>query len=204
MQSKWLAPIPPYLAIWAGLFIFKSAWLALTGFHLAILLMLAWFRPPLPPDIFFKAAQWKHVLLSIFFSTLSGLGLYLFWNFSEVASDLHEQLAALGLSGFTWLGFIAYFTLVNPFIEEYFWRGFLGSNTKIFYVGDLIYAGYHIMVLWNKAQPLSIVLVVFVLTLAGWFWRQVYCRDGSLLAPVLGHMVADLTILLAVWIKVMK
>ena len=62
----------------------------------------------------------------------------------------------MGLSSSTsWLLFIAYFSLVNPFIEEYFWRGVLGSNTKKFYIGDLVYAGYHALVLWGKV--LSIV-----------------------------------------------
>lgn len=38
MRLKWIVLVLPYFAVWAGLFIFKSAWLALTGFHLAILL----------------------------------------------------------------------------------------------------------------------------------------------------------------------
>jgi membrane protease YdiL (CAAX protease family) len=198
MKSKWLAPILPYFVVWMGLFIFKNAVATLLGFHLAIVLSLAVLRPTLPFNIFIKPAKMKHVILSLLLCATSGFGLYLFRDVFGISHALHEQLALLGLNDSTWFGFIAYFSIANPFFEEYFWRGILGSDTKKFYVGDLIYAGYHVMVVWGKTAPWSIIVVVLVLTLVGWFWRQLYRRDGSLLAPVLSHMVADLSILLAV------
>lgn len=39
------------------------------------------------------------------------------------------------------------------------------------------------------------------LTLTGWFWRQLARADQGLLAPVLGHMAADFTILMAVYLR---
>ena len=199
MKSKWLAPILPYLAVWAGLFIFKNAWATLLGFHIAIGLALIFLRPTLPITVFFKPAKRRHIFLSLFFGVISGLGLYMLRDVFAVAEDLSSQLAEIGLNETSWFVFIAYFSLANPFFEEYFWRGILGSAAKSFYIGDLIYAGYHIMVVWNKTAPLSILFMMCVLTLAGWFWRQLYRRDGSLLTPVLGHMAADLTILIAVY-----
>ena len=201
MRSKSLVPILPYLAVWVGLFFFKNAWVTLLGFHLAILLALVYLRPTLPLHVFFKTAKTKHVLSSILICSLSGLGLYFLWDVFGIADDLHEQLASIGLDKTTWFGFIAYFSLVNPFVEEYFWRGTLGNDSRQVTVADLIYAGYHVLVTWNKTHLLSMLFMVFVLTFAGWFWRQVYRRDGSLLAPLLGHMAADLSILLAVYYK---
>lgn len=55
------------------------------------------------------------------------------------------------------------------------------------------------MILWGKVRPFSIVYSLIVLVAAGWFWRQLARINGGLLAPVLGHMAADLTILLAVY-----
>lgn len=202
MRSKWLAPALPYLAVWVGLFFFNSAWAALLGFHSAILLVLFHLRPTLPLNLFFKPAKARYVFVSLLVCASSGVGLYFLWDVFAVAKDLNIQLAELGLKPFTWFGFIAYFTLVNPFFEEYFWRGVLGSDVRTFFIGDLIYAGYHIMVVWNKTHLLSILLMVLILTLAGWFWRQIYRRDGSLLAPILGHMAADFFILLAVYFRV--
>ena len=199
MKSKWLAPILPYLAVWMGLFVFKNAWVTLIGFHLAILFALTFLRPTLPLNVFFKTTKRRNIFLSVILCAISGLGLYLLRDVFGIASDLQEQLIAIGLNASTWFWFIAYFTLANPFFEEYFWRGVLGNNTKQLSIGDLIYAGYHIMVVWNKTHPFSMVFMIFVLTFAGWFWRQLYRRDDSLLAPVLGHMVADFSILLAVY-----
>jgi membrane protease YdiL (CAAX protease family) len=199
MKSKWLAPILPYFAVWVGLFIFKNAWVTLLGFHLAIAVALILLRPALPLNTFFKRAKRRHIFLSLFFGIASGLCLYLLRDVFAVSANLRAQLAEIGLNDSTWFGFIAYFAFVNPFFEEYFWRGILGSDTKQFYIGDLIYAGYHILVVWNKTHPLSMVLMICVLTLAGWFWRQCYRRDGSLLAPLLGHLAGDLSILLAAY-----
>ena len=202
MRSKSLVPILPYLAVWVGLFFFKNAWVTLLGFHLAILLALVYLRPTLPLHVFFKTAKTKHVLSSILICSLSGLGLYFLWDVFGIADDLHEQLASIGLDKTTWFGFIAYFSLVNPFLEEYFWRGTVGNESRQVTVTDLIYAGYHVLVTWNMTHLLSMLFMVFVLTFAGWFWRQVYRRDESLLAPLLGHMAADLSILMAVYFKV--
>lgn len=199
MKTKWLTAILPYLAVWAGLFLFKNAWLTLIGFHAAIALALVFLRPTLRLDIFFKPAKLKHILPGILLGAASGLGLYLLQDVFAISNDLGTQLESIGLNQTTWPGFIAYFTLANPFFEEYFWRGVLGSETRRFHIGDLIYAGYHILVAWNKTHPLSILFMLLVLIFAGRTWRQHYWRDDGLLAPVLSHMAADLSILLAVY-----
>lgn len=199
MRSKWIVLVLPYFAVWAGLFILKSAWLALIGFHLAILLTLLWLRQALPLGVFFKPVSWMRVLPGVFLCAASGLGLYLLWDLFGVVPDLPARLQALGLTDSTWAGFITYFSIINPFFEEYFWRCLLGSETSGFYWGDAAYAAYHIMIVWDKAHPLSVAFIFFVLVFIGWFWRQLYRRDASLLAPLLGHMIADLSILLAVF-----
>jgi membrane protease YdiL (CAAX protease family) len=129
----------------------------------------------------------------------SGIGLYFLWNIFGIASDLPSQLRSIGLTSSSWPMFIAYFTLVNPFIEEYFWRGVLASETKNLHFIDVIYAGYHALILWGRVHPFSILFAVIILTSAGWLWRQIAREDNGLLAPVLGHMAADLSILSTVY-----
>jgi membrane protease YdiL (CAAX protease family) len=201
MKSKWLAAIPPYLAVWAGLFLFNSAWGALAGFHVAILLSLLWLKPALPTNVFLKPAQWKSIFISVLLCSSGGLGLYLLWDGFGISATLGEKILALGLDDKTWLGFVAYFSLVNPFMEEYFWRGVLGSDSRSLHIGDLVYAGFHAFVLWDKAHFFSVLLALSVLVFIGWFWRQVYRRDGSLMSPVLGHMAADFSVMFAVFLK---
>jgi len=197
-DKKWLAPILPYLAVWAGLFFFRNAWITLIGFHIAILFVLAVIHSSLPTNILFKSKHPKWVLFSVLFCSTSGIGLYFLWDIFGVVRDLSTQLQSIGLNSSTWAGFIAYFSLVNPFIEEYFWRGVLGNNSTRLFVGDILYAGYHVLVLWDRVHPLAILFAVAILTSAGWVWRQISRLDEGLLSAVLGHAAADFLILTVV------
>ena len=140
---KWIAPALAYLAVGLGIFQFHSAWGALVGFHVAIIVSLLIARPKLPITILFKSTNIKWILLSVLLCGSSGISLYFLWDKFRFANDLPAQVQALGLNSSNWLAFIAYFALVNPFIEEYFWRGYLGSKTKSLHNSDLLYAGFH-------------------------------------------------------------
>jgi len=196
---KWIAPLSAYLAVGLGLFVFHSAWGALLGFHAAIIASLIIARPNLPVGILLKNTHKKWIVLSLILTGTSGIILYVLWGWFRVADNLPAQLEALGLTRSTWPAFIAYFAVVNPFVEEYFWRGYLAHPTQGLYGSDLAYAGFHALILIGRVPINSIVFALFMLTLAGWFWRQIAREDRGLLSPVLGHMAADFTILLAVY-----
>jgi len=195
---KWTAVALVYLSISIGFFWVRSAWVTLLGFHAAMIVSLIIARPNLSLLTLFKNTNPKWIIVSILPCALSGVCLYFLRSYFGFAPDLHAQLEAIGLTTQTWLPFIIYAVLVNPVIEEYFWRGYLGSAAKGLNIFDLVFASYHILVLIGKANLPAIVLIVIVLTFAAWCWRQIAHESGGLLAPVLGHMAADLTILLAI------
>jgi membrane protease YdiL (CAAX protease family) len=196
---KLLTPLSPYLAVGIGMFWFHQAWVALLGFHFVIVLSLLLAKPHLSIKVLFKSNDFRWVILSVLLCGSSGVSLYVFWSTFEVVTDLPAQIKSLGLTSSTWPVFITYFVLVNPLIEEYFWRGYLGNPTKRLYISDFLYSGFHGLVLMNKMQAGAIIFSLIVLVITGWFWRQVARADGGLLAPVLGHMAADFTILVAVY-----
>ena len=197
---KWLTPILPYLAVGIGLFWFHQAWIALLGFHFAIVLSLLLARPPhTPVKVLFKSSDIRWAILSVLLCGSTGISLYFFWSYSGFGNDLPAQIESLGLNSSNWIAFIAYFSLVNPFIEEYFWRGYLGNTTNSLYLSDFLYAGFHALILMDKMPTGSIIYSLTVLVFAGWFWRQIACADQGLLAPVLGHMAADFTILMVAY-----
>ncbi len=187
-----------YLAVGLGLW-FHSAWGALLGFHAAIILSLLVAKPKIPISILLKSTNLKWILLSVPLCGSSGISLYFLWDKFGFVNDLSAQVKSLGLTSSTWIPFIAYFALVNPWIEEYFWRGYLGSETKSLHRSDFLYSGFHALVMIGKVRMGSILFGLSMLVLSGWFWRQIARQDHGLLAPVLGHMVADFTILMAVY-----
>ena len=197
---KWIAPALAYLAVGLGLFQFHSAWGALVGFHVVIIVSLLIARPNIPFTVLFKSTNLKWIFLSVLFCGSGGVALYFMWNIFGFVSNLPVQVEALGLNSSNWLTFIAYFALVNPFIEEYFWRGYLGNPTKSLYLSDFIYSGFHGLILIGKVHSYSILFGLSVLVFAGWLWRQISREDHGLLASVLGHMAADFTILMAVYL----
>lgn len=196
---KWLTPMLPYLAVAIGLFWVQNAFLTLLGFHFAILLPILLARSSLPIKILFRSNDIRWVVLSILLCGSSGIFLYFFWSYFGIASDLRADIESYGLTRFAWPLFITYFVLINPLIEEYFWRGYLGSPARGLYPSDFLYAGFHTLILMNKMPIGAIIYGLGVLILAGWFWRQLARIDGGLLAPVLGHMAADFTILMTVY-----
>ena len=140
---KWLAPALAYLAVGLGLFKFHSAWGALLGFHVVIIVSLLIARPNIPISILITSTNIKWIIVSILLCGSGGISLYFLWDKFKFANDLPAQVEALGLNSSNWLTFIAYFALVNPFIEEYFWRGYLGNPTKSLHLYDFIYSGFH-------------------------------------------------------------
>ena len=196
---KWITPSLAYLAVGVGLFVFHSAWGALLGFHASIIVPLLIAKPAIPLRILLINKDSKWILLSILFCGGSGLTLYFIWNSLGFANDFSSQVASLGLTASNWTLFIAYIKLVNPFIEKYFWRGYLGNKTKSLQISDFLFAGFHVLILINKVQAMSIVFGLSILVLAGWSWRQIAREEGGLLAPVLSHMAADFTIRVVVY-----
>ena len=111
-------------------FLFRNAWLSLLLFHFAIIVSILIAKPDTSLKILLTSRSLKWSLLTMILCGSTGITLYFFWDKFGIASNVSADVEAMGLSSSNWIPFIAYFTLVNPFVEEYFWRAFWAANRR--------------------------------------------------------------------------
>ncbi len=199
MKLKSIAPLAAYVTVAAGLFWAHSAWVALLGFHTALLLILVIEKPAVPVRALLRGVDVFMLMGCVLLGASGGVVLYLAWPVFSISPNVFANLAAVGLTPAAWPAFIAYFALVNPWLEEYFWRGYLGNTSPKPVVMDFLFAGYHLFILYGKTTGVWMAVSLLVLTLVAWLWRQVSRKSGGLLIACLSHAAADLSILLAVY-----
>jgi membrane protease YdiL (CAAX protease family) len=201
--KKFAAPLIPYCTVGIGLLVFHNAWLAILSYHAAILTILLLSKT----KIVFKSGQ-NHNRKILFTAALTGSSagiiLYFLWPLFSVSGDFQNYIRSIGLFGWTWPVFIVYYSLVNPLMEEWYWRGYLGSADIRLIPGDLLFAGYHLIVLAGQVKIGWLIVIFIGLTAGAWCWRQTNRLDQSLLPSVLSHMTADIGIILVIWYIAVK
>ncbi len=129
----------------------------------------------------------------------AGPALYLLWHLIAHAPDaLAADLDRIGLSGPSWLIFVAYFVSVHPCVEEAFWRGCFGSDSRRPALVDVAFGGYHLLVLPLFVNTTWALICLTILVLTAWLWRWFARTLGGLAVPVVSHAVADLSLMIAV------
>jgi membrane protease YdiL (CAAX protease family) len=187
-----------YAAVLAGILWLRSGWAAILGYHLAMVAAIAASG---------RSGVWRLTVRGRDAAVLAALAVpcaavgpvvWLLWPVAGL-EDLRmvDGLGALGLGGSSWVGFVVYYSLANPVIEETFWRGWFAETSRWPAPSDVLYAGYHAVVLWIFLQRAWIALALAVLVGAGWAWRRAALRTGGLLVPVATHLVADVSVVAA-------
>ena len=194
-----VAPAGPYLAVLAGLHLAGSAVIAVVGYHLGICLILTVARRW---SLLEEVRRGFALVPALLFGPVclsAAAAIYLLWPVASTEGvTMSGQLARLGLDPTWWPPVVVYSLVVNPVLEEIYWRGFLGSDRKGPAVSDLLFAGYHALVLALFVRWPFVVAGTITLVAAGWFWRTLRRRYEGLAIPVLGHLLADAGILIAV------
>jgi len=188
----------PYVAMIVGLHLLGSAWVSFLIYH-GLVVLTIWRDAELRRDL---VRGWctKIGVAAIGFGIAGGAMMLLLAPYAGIdAALINPGLAKLGLAGAGWLLFVIYHTFVNPWFEEILWRGKLGCDSKRPVADDFLFAGYHVLVLMLFLDWIWIALAFVVLTIAGWFWRQLRRRFGGLLLPVLSHLAADGSIMIVVY-----
>jgi membrane protease YdiL (CAAX protease family) len=185
----------PYLAVLGGIWLLDSVWVAVLAYHLGIVVaLIASGRLGLFRDL---ARGWSAGLaLGVGAALLlAGPAIYLCWPLMRLDGvELGAALAGLGVGGPALLPLAAYATLANPWFEEALWRGLLLSRRSGPAIEDVLFAGYHALVLVEFLAWPWIVACVAALVIAAWIWRRLALRTGGLLVPALTHLAVDIGI----------
>jgi len=190
----------PYLTVGIGLLVFHNAWVAILAYHMVIAAIISLSKPVLPFKQIVRSSTCIPLVFSVVIGASGGVLLYLFWPLLSIPPDIGNYIRSIGLTATVWPYFIVYYVLVNPLFEEYYWRGYLGSNRKRPVLNDFLFAGYHLVVLIGKVGPFWLAAIFLVLCGAAWYWRQVSRITGGLLAATLSHMAADITVILSIYL----
>ncbi len=198
--SRWSLPLIAYVSMVLGLHVFHSAWVAFGFYHgLILLVMLSAANRTFWRELV-AGWDWRVGTAAIVFGLGGGVVLYLLAPFAEIdSSTIGPVLSRLGLQGGSWLMFVIYHSLANPWFEEVFWRGRLGSNNNLPVWNDVFFAGYHLLVLALFLDWIWLIVAAVILTLAGWLWRQIRRQRKGLLLPVISHLSADASIMAVVY-----
>ncbi len=178
----------PYAAVLVGLYWWENAWSALLLYHAGMAFYLA-----LTGKLRFLRLSFANVRAAVIFSAL-GLAawpaLYLLWPAARLPGlEMAKELSRFGLSGLSLAAFAVYYSTVHPLLEEMFWR-FDTDGSPLFFSEDLLFAGYHMLVLVFFLKPAFIAAVFAVLAVSGMAWRRMVLRGGRLEA-VLSHAAGD-------------
>jgi membrane protease YdiL (CAAX protease family) len=199
LVKRILPPIIPYITIGIGLLIFHNAWLAILGYHIGMVAVLFLSKTGISLKQVFQGNRLWIIFITALAGATGGILLYMLWPLLSVPDDINLYLQSIGLNERTWPAFLAYFILINPWIEEYYWRGYLAADAKGIAVNDLLFSGYHLIVLAGQMETIWLIVVFFGLTIGAWFWRQMNRLNGGLLASTISHITADVTVILTIY-----
>lgn len=185
----------PYAAVLVGLHLLSSAWTAILLYHAGMMAVLLAHRPAWTG----RLGGWHPgmaVALALM-GALAGEVLCVLWTDLGL-EDLRSRLAGLGLRGPGLAVFLWYLALFHPWLEECTWRGVLFTPARGPAWEDVLFAGYHVLVLrlflawpWVAAAFVS-------LAVAAWIWRRTVGSRGGIAVPLVSHLTAEVAVVLAV------
>lgn len=197
---KYAASLTPYVAVVLGLYVFKSALIAIAIYYSGILLFIVidgskgLLRAIL--------SGWNSLVAGMFaiVCAVSGIVIFLLWPYAKLENvNLVSTLADFGLSGTTCCIFLTAVIILNPLLEELFWRGCFQSKPGKPAFIDFVFAGYHVLALILVINLPTTALAFFTLSGASWGLRFIKHKLGGLAVPYIAHLVADLSIIAGIY-----
>ena len=191
MNSKQtLKLLAPYLAVGFFWCVFSNAWLAIFAYHVQI---LCWYRQT--PSNMARPSRNRFMLLTLPAVATGPLVYFLLPFITQ--TDLGSWLQKHHLSGLAFIAMIPYFGLLHPLLEQIHWA----QLREYAPISHLMFAGYHMLVLHSLLTFPWLCVCFVILASASFIWQQIAKRSNSLAVPIASHVLADLGIITAAWLK---
>jgi uncharacterized protein len=113
-------------------------------------------------------------------------------------TTISANLATINVTKTTYPFVALAIILINPFIEEYFWRGFVfrvfDKYTNIGYWTGILFALHHVIIIAGWFNWWQFILVTIFLAIVGILFNWTYKKTDSIYATWITHMIADIVI----------
>ena len=197
---KLLAAFVPYVAVLVGMYVFNSAWLAILLYHLGVGAFLFYRKPKNLWQRMWAGTKSPGLIPGLIGCAMAAPVVYFMWpQFAVSEFILPEWMARYGLTGWAWLLLMPYFSLVHPILEEVHWRGISPNSATGVCWQDLLFAGYHVLVLFQLIHWPWLFLVFGALAGSSVLWRWATVRSGGYGLSILTHAAADAAVIVGVY-----
>ncbi len=191
----------PYVGVGVGMYLLGSGWAAIGIYHLFMICGVLLARGRNGFAGMFKGWRSSWGVPALVGCTGGGALIYFLWPLLHPPDlELASALAQYGLSPTPLIWFAIYYCIVNPPLEETFWRDVWGSPTRGLHYSDILFAGYHGVVLILFVTWPWALLAVAILTTTAWAWRFITNRFGGIAIPLWSHLTADVAVMAAVFL----
>lgn len=195
-----LSSLIPYATVLIGIYLLRNVWIAILGYHMGVAIFLLFSRDrrsgePRPAD--------KSSLLTAFniaVGLCTGILLYALWPLLGISANFGARLNVLGLT--SWLAFGIYYCVVNPIVEELFWRKSLETDSRFPAWNDFMFAGYHMLVLALFIRWEWLIASYILLVFASWMWGQSSRLKHGFSIIIASHLLADIGIIIVAYMHV--
>lgn len=195
-----LGILSPYIAVLGGVFLLGNMMIAVLFYHITLLVCITAIIRSNGVGVALKGF---HRILGpaiCLGGVVPGVIILYLWPYAKLDTVTMPQIfSQLHLSKQLFMYSAGYACLVNPVLEELFWRGSFQSGglrpAKI----DAAFSGFHCLAVLPVLKWPFILFIFLALTFVGWLFRVLFHRTGGLLIPLLTHFIADAAIMVSIW-----
>lgn len=150
----------------------------------------------------------KNIVVGLISGLVCLFSIYSFVSYFPVIDITHLKslLEKWDFVGAKVILFVLVLVLINPFLEEFYWREFIYSrlldsvgNIMSIFIPSFFYSLYHLIIVIEIFTFPFNVLAILPVFLAGCMWGIFRFKLNSLTAPIISHSLADIGIMLGYW-----